>query len=786
MKSIPAAVCFLGPGVYFNLYTTIKKYFMYKKTLRALVLCSVCCTGICRAQNLSLIPMPGHLEQGEGSFVITRSTVITAPKSRYASEAFQLNRILAEGLGKKLRISHSTAHHAIRLVYDASITAPEAYQLKISPSGLTISAGSSAGIFHAVETIRQLLPADIEKHTIHQKLVLPALTINDAPAYSWRGLHLDVARHFFSIAYLRKLIDVMALYKMNKLHLHLTDDQGWRIQIKKYPKLTEEGAWRTFDKNDSACMRRAKDNPDFAIDQEHIIHRGGKTLYGGFYTAEQMKGLVAYAAARHIDIIPEIDMPGHMMSAITAYPFLTCNGENKWGTLFTKPICPCNESTFVFAQNVFTAIMDIFPSKYIHIGGDEVDRSDWAKSAACKALMAREGIKDLPGLQTYFIDRMEKFFNAHGRRLIGWDEIIEGGVSSSAIVMYWRTWVHDAPVKAVENGNQVIMAPGEPLYFDNQPDQYSVSKVYHFDPVPKGITPEQARLIIGAQACTWSENIPSENRADYMIMPRMIALAENLWTHQSQDYRSFNQRLDAQFTRLDYLKVHYRLPDLPDMITDNVFTDADTLRVEKPLAGMQIHYTTDGSLPAANSTELSGPLIIRQPLTIKLAAFTPNGLRGDIYTLNYKKEDYAPAATAETRAGLTCSYYKAFFKNTLAMAGKAADSTFTADSVVVPATVKAPSFGLQYRGYIDVPADGIYSFFLTCDDGGTLTVANKEVVNNDGLHSAIEKNGQIALRKGLQPLALDFIEGGGGFTLKLKYSVNGSAPQAVPAAWLRH
>lgn len=759
---------------------------MHKKITFTFLLSWIFCVALCQAQTLPLIPMPDHMEYGTGSFSISGNTVIVAPKSRFANEAFQLNRILAEGLGHKLRISHGAVHNAIRLVYDASITAPEAYRLKISSSGVIISAGSSAGIFYGVETIRQLLPANIEKHAIHKTLVLPALTIDDGPAYSWRGLHLDVARHFFSINYLKKLIDVMALYKMNKLHLHLTDDQGWRIQIKKYPKLTEEGAWRTFDKNDSACMKLAKDNPDFAIDGEHIIHRDGKTLYGGFYTVEQMKGLVAYAAARHIDIIPEIDMPGHMMAAITAYPFLTCNGENKWGTLFTKPICPCNESTFAFADNVFKALMDIFPSKYIHIGGDEVDRSDWAKSAACKALMARDGIKDLPGLQTYFINRMEKFFNAHGRKLIGWDDIIEGGVSSSAVVMYWRTWVHDAPVKAVENGNKVIMAPGEPLYFDNQPDQYSISKVYHFNPIPKGITPEQARLIIGAQACTWTEKIPSENRADYMIMPRMTALAENLWTNQPQDYQSFNQRLDVQFTRLDYLKVHYRLPDLPKMITDNVFTDADTLKVDKPLADMHIHYTTDGSLPTVSSTELTGPLIIRRVQTIKLAAFTPAGLRGDVYTLDYKKEDYAPAVSAQTQAGLACGYYKAFFKNTLAMVGKTADSTFTADSVVVPATVKAPAFGLQYRGYIDVPADGIYSFFLTCDDGGTLKIANNEVVNNDGLHSAIEKNGQIALRKGLQPFALDFIEGGGGFTLKLKYSVNGSAPQEVPSSWLRH
>jgi len=738
------------------------------------------------AQNLPLIPMPVHLVTGKGSFNITSQTVIVMPRGHFSSEADQLNQILVKGLGKKLRVTGKPTPHSIQLVYDGSITAPEAYSLEITASKIIISAGSPAGIFHAIETARQLLPAEIESGKNYKHLSLPALKINDAPAYAWRGMHLDVSRHFFSISYLKKFIDVMALYKMNKLHLHLTDDQGWRIEIKKYPKLTEEGAWRTFDKNDSACMKRAKDNPDFEIDRSHIIYRDGKTLYGGFYTQQQMKALVAYATAKHVDIIPEIDMPGHMMAAINAYPFLTCNGENKWGELFTKPICPCNESTFGFAENIFTEIMDIFPSEYIHIGGDEVDRSDWAKSPACKALMEREGIKDLPALQSYFINRMEKFFNSKGRKLIGWDEIIEGGISPTAKIMYWRTWVPDAPVKAVKNGNQVIMAPGEPLYFDNQPDQYSVYKVYHFNPIPKGLSPSEAGLIVGGQACTWSENIPSEKRADYMVMPRMTALAENLWTNQPGDYDSYSQRLTMQYKRLDALNVHYRLPDLPDLITENVFTDADTLWVKKPLNAMRIFYTTDNTLPATSSAELNGPLVIKTSRTIKLAAFMPNGSRGDIYTLNYKKEKYAdPVKVADPKPGLLCSYYKAFFKSTLLINGKP-DSSFTINSITVPSSVKAPSFGLQYRGYIDIPAKGIYSFYLTCDDGGILKIAGSETVNNDGLHSAIEKNGQVALRKGLHPFALDFIEGGGGFTLKLKYSINGSSPQEIPSSWFKN
>ena len=738
------------------------------------------------AARFPLIPYPIQLVAGKGSFTINNKTSITTAK-QFTDEANQLNQLLLKGLGKKLPIAKSSKANAINLVYDASLTAPEAYKLIISKQRVIIAAKDPAGIFHGIETIRQLLPVSIEKGKVSKTLLLPAVTIQDQPSYAWRGMHLDVSRHFFSISYLKKFIDRMALYKMNKLHLHLTDDQGWRIEIKKYPKLTEEGAWRIFNNQDSACMKKAKDNPDFIIDKEHIVQRDGKTMYGGFYTQQEMKGVVAYAAARHIDIIPEIDMPGHMMAAINSYPFLTCNGENSWGKLFTKPICPGLETTYEFAQNVFTEIMDIFPSQYIHIGGDEVDRTDWGKSADCKALMEREGIKDLPALQSYFINRMEKFFNSKGRKLIGWDEIIEGGISPTAIIMYWRTWVPDAPVKAVKNGNTVIMTPGEPLYFDNQPDQYSIDKVYHFNPIPKVLNTEEAKSIIGAQANIWTEMIPSEKRADYMYMPRLTALAEMLWTNQPDKYDSYQKRLVKQYSRMDAMNINYRLPDLPGLLNNYVFTDEGSLSISKPLPSLLIRYTTDGSLPDTKSRELPSALSITNNEMVRVAAFTANGTRGDVYNLNYTKQYMlGPVKVRSTKAGLDCKYYKAYFKQTSLMKKARVDSTFTTTAIEVPSTVKAPSFGIAYKGYIDVPADGIYSFYLTADDGALLKVGPTTVVDNDGNHSAQERSGQIALKMGLHPFALDFIEGGGGFTLKLQYSVNGSARQDIPAEWFKN
>jgi hexosaminidase len=430
--------------------------------------------------------------------------------------------------------------------------------------------------------------------------------------------------------------------------------------------------------------------------------------------------------------------------------------------------------------------MDIFPGTYIHIGGDEVDRSLWAKSDECKALMQKEGLKNTAELQSYFINKMEKFFNARGRKMIGWDEILEGGVSKTAAIMYWRTWVPKAPVEAAKNGNPVIMTPGNPLYFDNIPDRNSLHAVYQFDPIPKGLTDAEAKNIIGAQANIWTEMIPTEARADYMYMPRMTALAEVLWTHRS-DYPSYLSRLRTNFSRLDLLKVHYRLPDLPGLLLLNAFTDQDTLRIEKPLDNLTIRYTTDSSAPTIHSSVLSTPLIIRHPQFIRVAAFRANGNRGDVYSMQYQQQSLAePAAVTPAGDGLICSQYLGSFKMTTLMPDSKPDTVLTVSSIEVPKAAEAPAFGLKYRGYLDIPQDGIYSFYYTCDDGGTLTIAGREVVDNDGNHAPLEKNGQVALKKGLQKIVLDFIEGGGGYTFKLQYSFGGSEPRDVPTSWLKH
>jgi hexosaminidase len=726
-----------------------------------------------------IIPWPSLLTPAAGEFIIGDRTRLKADPL-FANEARALVRLTG--------IPMTDGPAAVELRRDDGIAAEEGYKLIITPVRVLVSARTPTGMFRAVQTIRQLLPPEAERHDrAPGSLRLPAATIVDSPAYAWRGMHLDVARHFFSIAYLKRFIDVMALYKMNKFHLHLTDDQGWRIEIKKYPLLTAKGAWRTFNNQDSVCLRRAKDDPAFAIDPAHIIHRDGKTFYGGFYTQDEMRGLVAYAAERHIDIIPEIDMPGHMMAAIDQYTWLSCDSTSAFGKLFSTPICPCFPATYRFAQDVWTEIMDIFPGTYLHIGGDEVDRSLWASSADCKQLMEKEGLTGTAGLQSYFIRKMEEFFNSRGRRLIGWDEILEGGVSKTALIMYWRTWVPKAPVEAAQHGNPVIMTPGNPLYFDNAQDRNSLPNVYNFNPIPAGLTAAEAKNILGAQANIWTEYIPSERRADYMYMPRMTALSEVLWTGH-RDYDDYLRRLPSAYRRLQLLGIHYRLPDLTGFLQSNVFIDADTLVIKKPLPDLTLRYTTDSSLPGVHSPVLPAPLIIRDNRHLRIAAFGADGMRGDVYDLDFMRETLAdPVSPAPpVQPGLVCSRYSGSFRTVAALASRQPDTTMTVPSVIVPPALEAPAFGLQYRGWIDIPADGIYSFYLTCDDGGILSVGGREVIDNDGNHAPLEKTGQVALKKGLQPFRLDFIEGGGGYTLRLKYSFSGSVPTDVPADWLRH
>jgi hexosaminidase len=750
-------------------------------------LCSI--SGYSQGVNINdrypVIPYPTHLIPGDGNFSINNHTKIVVQNIAYKNEANQLIQLIKNIDGFTLQYAHVPGNNCIVLMADSSIHSGEGYHLLITSKQIILSAAGSAGIFWGIETIRQLLPA-VEQEKEISSLPIPAADIIDSPAYSWRGMHLDVARHFFSQAYLEKFIDRMALYKLNKLHLHLTDDQGWRIEIKQYPELVKKSAWRTFNGDDSDCMKLAKTNPDFTIDPEHIIHRNGKTLYGGYYTQSQMRDIIKYAAKRHIDIIPEIDMPGHMMAAINAYPFLA--SADKSENDFSTPICPCKESTFTFAENVFKEIIDLFPVPYIHLGCDEVSKMSWAKSPDCKQLMKQEGLKNVDELQSYFVQRMENFFQAQSKRLIGWDDILEGKIDSTAIVMYWRTWVPNAPIEAAHNGNDVIITPINPLYFDQWPDNSTLYNVYHFNLVPSVLTGAEKDKIIGAQANVWTETIPSEKRVDFMTMPRMTALSEITWTNR-KDYEGYLERLKSHYIRWDEMKIHYRLPDLEGFADNNVFTDSTKLIIQKPLPYLIIHYTTDGSIPDLHSPILLTPLPINTSSNIKIIAFTPKGNKGDMYDLKYEKDSLMPAVTIDKalKKGLRCVYYEGSFKSMEKMANSPAKHIYILNNINVPENIKTPSFGLQYRGYIDIPETSIYSFYLTSDHGSKLIIDGKIVVDNDGIHSARERSGGIALQKGIHTFSLDYNERGGiYYSLRLQYGKQRDIPKNIPDVMFKY
>jgi len=749
------------------------------------------------ADRYPLIPWPSSLIAVNGDLYIDKHTpvIIESAPGQFDNELTFLQTMLRRFLGPdalptRRGITATYRSGSIVLQDDSTLLAPESYRLWITGHRIYLAAHSPAGMFYAIQTLRQLLPAAIEGDH-GSRLRLPCVEIADQPAFPWRGMMLDASRHFFSTDYLRKFIDRMAMYKFNRLHLHLTDDQGWRIEIKKYPRLTTEGGWRTFNDQDSACMKLARetDNPDFDIDPAHIRHLNGKTLYGGFYTQVEMKAIIRYAAARHIEIIPEVDMPGHMMAAILRYPELTCDGKKGEDRRdgFSTPICPCKDSALQFAKNVFSEIADLFPSRYIHIGGDEVEKSEWKRSPLCTRFMQDHHLNSLEELQSYFNDYMEAFFRSRGKTLVGWDEIIQGGIDSAAVVMFWRAWEKMAPLKATRNGNKVIMTADGPLYFDAWPDRNALNAVYHYDPTDPiyGMDAAQRQNILGVQANLWTERVPTTNRADYLVMPRMTALAELGWTHRDL-YNSYLQRLDRQYDRLDRLHIPYCLPALPEVREQRVFTDTASFFIASPTPKLTVRYALDG-FPKATSLKLTHPLIIDRTRVLRFAAFTPTGRRGDLHTISFERQAYAPALTPISPApGLQCSLFRGTFDKTAGIQGHPDSTMIVADATIPAPTISIPAFGLKFRGYINVPETGIYSFFLTSDDGSVLRIANRLEVDNDGEHSSMEKSGQVALQKGPHTFALDYLQHGGGYALQLNYSRDNNEPQPVPASWYEH
>jgi hexosaminidase len=514
-------------------------------------------SGIPTLSDYAIVPAPAQLVPGRGAFAAARTVTVTtsAPTdTELAALANLLGGFIHAQTGVRSSTGSATAGSAgvISLVLDAAAPggSDEAYSLSVTPDGVEIRASTHKGLFYGIQTLRQLLASPR-----NGALTIPAVAIHDTPRFPYRGMHLDVGRHFFPADFVKRYIDLMAMYKFNTFHWHLTEDQGWRIEIKKYPRLTEVGSCRK----------------ETMVDRHFDPYVGDGIRYCGFYTQDEAREVVAYAASRYVTVIPEIEMPGHSTAALAAYPEFSCTGgpievATKWG-VFPDIYCP-KEETFAFLEDVLTEVMDIFPSEYIHIGGDEAPKTRWEESDIAQEVIRREGLANEEELQSWFVRRIERFLIEHGRRLIGWDEILEGGLAPEATVMSWRGT--DGGIAAAQQGHDVIMTPLEDTYF-NIPQIRSDSarpeasfgylplgQVYAFEPIPQQLTPSQAQHVLGAQGQVWSEYITNSDRVEYMVFPRLLALSEVVWSPASaRNWSDFTRRLPHEFRLLDGLGVHY-------------------------------------------------------------------------------------------------------------------------------------------------------------------------------------------------------------------------------------
>jgi hexosaminidase len=504
------------------------------------------------ASGPDLVPLPQKMELKSGSFTLTAGTTVTTDAASQATGAYLAEQLRQPtGFALKTATATSSAKGTIFLTTANAKTdlGTEGYELTVTPDGIVIRAPEQAGLFYGVQTLLQLLPPQVYSRSAVSGVAwtAPAVQIEDQPRFHWRGLMLDVSRHFYNKAEVKRLLELMAANKINVFHWHLVDDPGWRIEIKKYPKLTEVAGWR--------------DGIDFGLDPKSSTAYGPDGRYGGFYTQDDIREIVAYATSLHITVVPEIEMPGHSGGALRARQDLGCSGKN------TGVYCAGNEDTFVFLQDVLTEVFALFPSQYIHIGGDEVDKTAWHSCPKCQARMKAEGLKSEHELQSYFIRRIEKFINANHRDLLGWSEIREGGLAANATVMDWI----GGGKEAAAEGHKVVMSPTGFCYFDYFQSQDTASepraiggflplqKVYSFEPIPDGLPKDKESLILGGQGNVWTEFIASFKHVQYMTFPRLTALAEVTWSpKETRNWDNFKRRLQTQYKRFDVMEVNCR------------------------------------------------------------------------------------------------------------------------------------------------------------------------------------------------------------------------------------
>lgn len=572
--------------------------------------------------KVAIIPQPASISVADnGVFTIPDQLVFITPAN---DEVKRITQRAAARLQSATQIrtsmkegNASTANAVyVSLVQDDKIP-EEGYRLVVTPTDITLTAREPSGLFYGFQTLLQLFPAGVNATTKIRSI--PVVTIEDRPRFGWRGLMLDVSRHFFTKQEVKDFIDEMAMYKFNLLHWHLTDDQGWRVEIKSYPKLTEVGAWR---------VEKTGTFGTFSAPEPHEPRN-----YGGFYTQDDIREVVQYAAERYIDVMPEIDVPGHSLAAIASYPELTCTpGKYQVSSgdrfmiwppsghfygLLDNSLCPANEKVYEFLDNVFGELAQLFPFQYIHMGGDETARNFWEKSPAIKALMKREKLKNLDEVQSYFVHRVEKIINSKGKKMIGWDEILDGGLAPNAAVMSWRGM--NGGIEAAKQGHEVVMSPTDYAYIDYmqgdvilEPPVYSslrLKKAYQFEPIPEGV---DASLIKGGQANLWTEQIYNVRHRQYMVWPRALAISEALWSpKEKRNWNEFAAKVEKHFERFDQMNIKYS-PAMydPEFEVSKTALNNIIIKMSTEIDGLDIHYSFDNSFPDQYYPKYTAPLLV--------------------------------------------------------------------------------------------------------------------------------------------------------------------------------
>ncbi|CAI2765715.1 family 20 glycosylhydrolase [Flavobacterium collinsii] len=737
----------------------------------------------------SIIPAPNSYKATEDSIRLNGQIKVVFEHNKFSTKEQKTANLFESAINTNTTNKKSNIEVLFITKTPSASLKKEAYKISITSKKITVT-GSEEGLFYGVQSLLQMLPNKPK----NQEVKLPCVTIEDEPRYGYRGLHLDVCRHFFSVDVIKDFIAQMASYKLNNFHWHLTDDQGWRIEIKKYPKLTEVGS------------KRAQTLVGNKFERFPYFFDGNP--YEGFYTQEEIKDVVKFAEEHYVNVIPEIEMPGHATAAVTAYPHLSCFPDRSykvieyWG-VFEDIFCAGKEETFTFLEDVLTEVMALFPSKYIHIGGDECPKARWKECPNCQKRIKDLGLKNEHELQSYLTTRIEKFLNSNGRQILGWDEMLEGGLAPNAAVMSWRG--ESGGIAAAKQKHFVIMNPEQVLYLDynqayspNEPltvgRLVTVEKMYQYNPTPvDSLTIDEQKYIMGVQSNLWSEYLTSPAKLNYQLYPRMFALAEIAWTEpQNKNYDNFVlNRMPHHLEKLEAQKRLYKVPTPFGANETALITSKYTLDLKPTIKNGQIFYTIDGYNPDETAELYTKPVTINIPQgefrTIKTVQISPGGRRSSINKIIIRNPDLKPAlAQKPTKKGLKYEY----FTGALFQQVQDLDLVKPVNSGIFEGTVSSEKWktkkeryiGLKFDGYLYIPETGNYTFSTLSDDGSKLFIDNELIVNNDGIHWLNEAYGTAKLEKGFHKINISYFDQIGGTTLNCFIQPEGKEKQEISAS----